>query len=830
MEQSLMAGMPWDDYAAAPQATPEPAPVEDAAPWDDYAATPAQAVPTQPRIGIADLVAPAMHQQAQQPWNANDMLPDGLRQKAQALDDYGLSLSKGMIGAGEGVVGLGDLATAGRVTPSLAHQFGYDPAGRRAALDAMATPEHQQAMQQLDRAQGLAGTLLALRDNPSLIGHAVTESLPSMMLAGVAGRGIAAGARGLGASGGLAGLIGAGTGEGLMASGQQASQTVQDNQQKGEEGLSLGQSGMALGSGLLTGLLGAAGARIGRRLGVMDIDAQMAGAGGVDKAMGLVNRALVGTGLESLEELTQSGQQQVLTNLATDRPAMEGVTKQMTLGGIVGGAMGGAAGLRRPNMNTPQPEQPAAPVAPQVDPRIEAQQAAAPRFDLGQLVADADARRPAPVQAPVPFAGSVDINPLLDNLNVQGEQRAQSVALLRPAEQDVEARRRGVVTLDEQRRLANLIGLDGAKAQAFSRQIGQAWNAEQTIAATDAVAERMKSVMEQQQRIASGQATDLEKASFVQDLSDMKVMFGELMGARAESGRALAAQRRQVQNINEAQRILEGIGGIQGADDLAAAIGKAVQAGGVQNLAKLVGQPETKMQRLLGYYFRSALLSGVRTHAVNITSNSLTLGNEIIERGIAAGVGGAKRLATGGKSGQTVFAEPLDLLIGMSRGMAKAGTAAADAFRTGESAVLGGQAKQDNAIGLNNAPRQPGMMGTAAFAADRAASLPYRALGAEDAFFATLNYEAELRTLARQQALNERSNGQLPTGMKLSQRIEQLVQDPTPKMIESAGAHARENTFNTKAGVFAQAVMGAKAKAPWLNLIVPFVRTPANVV
>jgi len=788
-------------------------------------------VPTaqSPKTGIMGLLSGRMT------GNANDLMPESWQPALRSLDDYGLSLSKGMIGASEGVVGVGDLATGGRVTPGLKAAYGYDPAGRRGELDRMATPEHQQAMRQLDRAQGIGGTLEALKNNPSLVPHAIAESLPSMALGGVAGRGVALGAKALGASGGLAGLLGAASGEGLMSAGQQASQTVQDNQRKGEDGLSLGQSGMALGSGLLTGLLGAAGARIGRRLGVLDIDAQMAGAGGVDKAMGLVNRVLAGTGIESLEELTQSGQQQVLTNLATDRPAMEGVTKQMTVGGIVGGAMGGAAGLRRPNMSTPQPEQPTAPVAPQVDPRIEAARQAVPgaiRNYLNPAEQQAPAQQPAPVQAPqpVPFAGSADISPLLDNLGVQGEKRTQSLDLLRPAEQDIEARRRGVVTLDEQRRLANLIGLDGAKAQAFSRQIGQAWNAEQTIAATDAVAERMKSVMEQQQRIASGQATDLEKASFVQDLGDMKVMFGELMGARAESGRALAAQRRQVQNINEAQRILEGIGGIQGADDLAAAIGKAVQAGGVQNLAKLVGQPETKMQRLLGYYFRSALLSGVRTHAVNITSNSLILGNEIIERGIAAGIGGAKRLATGGKAGQTVFAEPLDLLIGMSRGMAKAGTAAADAFRTGESALLGGQAKQDNAIGLNNAPRQPSMMGTAAFAADRAASLPYRALGAEDAFFATLNYEAELRTLARQQALNERSNGQLPTGMKLSQRIEQLVQDPTPKMIESAGAHARENTFNTKAGVFAQAIMGAKAKAPWLNLIVPFVRTPANVV
>ncbi|MCE7761072.1 hypothetical protein GQL56_00330 [Pseudomonas putida] len=727
------------------------------------------------------------------------------------IGDVGRSLARGGVGAGDAVMGMAGMLSGGRAPQAL----GYDTSGIRQHMDQADTPERQASRQALDKAQGFGGTLQALVQNPGNIPHLIAESVPSMLAGGGIGRGVMAAGKLAGLAPKVAGIVGAGTGEGIVAAGQQAEQT---RQQTGT--LTPGQTGLALASGLGTGLLGAAGARIGRKLGVADIDLQLAGQNGVDVAKGLVNRALTGTGIESLEELAQSGQQQVLSNLANDRPAMEGVTKQMILGGIVGGAMGAGAGLPRPTMNTPAEQPPAAPVV-------------APQEAIATPVLSAPPTPPQPALQPVrktPFAGSQDITPLLDKLGVEGEQRTGSLALLRPAEQDIGARRRGVVTMDEQRRLANLIGLDGAQAQAFSRKIGQAWNAEQIMAGTDLVSDRLKAVMEQQQRIASGQASDLEKASFVQDLGDLKSVFGELMGARAESGRALAAQRRQVQNINDAARILEGIGGVQGADDLATAIGKAVQAGGVQNLAKLVSRPETKMQRLLGYYYRAALLSGVRTHAVNITSNTATLGNEIIERGIAASIGGAKRLATGGKSGQTVFAEPLDLLMGMTRGMSKAGTAALDALRTGESAVLGGQAKQDNALSLNNAPRRPGALGAAGFAADRLASGPYRLLGAEDAWFATLNYEAEMRTLARHQALVEKRQGQLPAHTKFSQRIDQLVQSPTAQMIEQAGEHARTNTFNNKAGAFADALMRAKAKAPWLNLIVPFVRTPANIV
>jgi hypothetical protein len=452
----------------------------------------------------------------------------------------------------------------------------------------------------------------------------------------------------------------------------------------------------------------------------------------------------------------------------------------------------------------------------------------------------AAAAQPEPMLQPVqqaqaaptaPFAKSADINPLLDRLGVQGEQRTQTMDLLKPIELNVEDARRGVMPNTERDRLASLIGLQGTDAKVFNRKIGEALNAEQTIALTTHVQDNLKDVLDLQQRIVSGQATDVDRAAFVQSLGQMRSTFADLAGARAEAGRALSTYKRQALDYRQAQAVLESVGGLQGADDAAAALGKAIQSGGIANASKLIAQPEGKMSRLLGYYYRASLLSGVRTHAVNITSNTLTLGNEIIERGIAAGVGGVKRALTGGKSGQTVFAEPLDLLMGMAKGSAKAGAAGYNAFKTGDSPMLGGGKQETGAIGNNmNAPRPSGVLATAGWAADKLAGVPYRALGAEDAFFATLNYEGELRTLARQQALAEKKLGQLPAGTKLSQRIEQLTQDPTSAMIESAGEHARTQTFNNRAGTFAQAIMSAKAKQPWLNLIVPFVRTPANIV
>ncbi|QCY11125.1 hypothetical protein [Pseudomonas sp. MPC6] len=737
----------------------------------------------------------------------------------------GRDLARGGVNTGDSLMGIAGLLSGGRIPQAL----GYDSSGIRQHINAQDSPEQQAARQQMDQAQGVGGTLQVLRDNPSLVGHMAVESVPSMVGGGLAGRGIATGLKAAGVGAGRAGLVGAGAGEGLIGAGQQAEQTRQATGT-----LTPSQTGLALLSGGLTGLLGVAGARIGRKLGVADIDAQMAGANGADVAKGMVNRALVGTGIESLEELSQSGQQQVLTNLATDRPALEGVDKQMVLGGVVGGAMGAGASLRRPvvpmampaqqQQGMPQPTPAAMPTpGPAAIPAP-----IAPQGLHAQVMAATQPQQAPAVPAATPFAGSQDINPLLDRLGVQGEQRNTTLKLLEPVELNVQDARRGVQSNAERDRLAQLIGLQGTDARVFNRKIGEALNAEQTVAAVTNVQDHLKDVLSLQQRIATGQASDIDRASFIQSLGQLRSTFADLAGARAEAGRALSAYKRQAMDYAQAQAVLEAVNGAGGADNAAKALGKAMQSGGLSNAAKLIRQPEGKMSRLLGYYYRAALLSGVRTHAVNVLSNSMTLGNEIIERGVAAGVSGVKNIFKPG-SGQTVFAEPVDMLVGMAKNTMQAGRAATDAFVTGDSPMLGGGKQETGTPDMNN-PRPPGALPTAAWAADRIASLPYRALGAEDAWFASLNYAAEMRTIARQQAVAEKKLGTLPPGMKLSQRIDAIVQNPTSKMIEAAGEHARTATFNTQAGDFTQAIMRAKTKMPWLNLIVPFIRTPVNIV
>ncbi|CAD5377440.1 conserved hypothetical protein [Pseudomonas sp. OF001] len=766
----------------------------------------------------------------------NAALPDGLRQLADKADDFGVSLSKGMVGAAESVVGLGNIASGGALGNWLQAQFGFDPAKRRAKLEAEATPEYQQAQQAVRQAQGFGDTLRQIVRNPSTIPHAVVESLPSMALGGVVGRGVGAGAQLLGRS---AGVLAPAIGEGVVSAGQAAENI---RQQTGD--LSAGGAAAAVGTGALTGLLGAAGAAAGRALGVADVDALLSGQNGASVASGLVNRVLKGAGLESLEEMSQSSQEQVLQNLATGKPLMQGVGQSAALGGVVGAATGGAAGVRQPRVGelidqrateAAKMSGPFAEVHRQVKANEAALQGAQPGAQGPQAPGATVPPAPATPAQPVPFAGSADIAPLLDRLRVEGDQRQQTLDLLTPAEQEIQARRRGTVSLEEQRRLANMIGLDGAEQLAFTRKLGQTWNAEETHAAIDLVHKEIESVMLRQEAIISGRAGDADKAAFVDHVRQLQTLFGELAGARAESGRALAAYRSRMNTMANAQAVLDQIGGAQSAEALALALQKAQQAGGWANVGKVLRKGEGFWQKLFGDYLRAAWLSRPSTHVVNMVGNTAVLANEIIERSIAAGIAAGKRAV--GARGQTVFAEPLAMLIGALKAQKPAIEAAGKAFITGESPLLGGSAKREAGHTLRNLqdltafdPRYQDKAAVAGRIADTAALLPFRFLTAADAFFAAANYGAELRALAARQARAEKAAGTLPQGTRLSARVEELAANPTPEMIEQAGDASRVRTFNSKAGPIAQAVMIAKQGAPWLNVVAPFVRTPSLII
>lgn len=319
----------------------------------------------------------------------------------RAIGDTAVSLAKGVVGAGEGLAGLANLATGGMAGKAL-DAIGYRPKETHAILEELYSPEQRAARKAVSDAEGFGGTIAALAQNPSTLPQYVAEAIPSM----VGGQAIAKG--GLKAAGyvgenltpAIARLAGA-TGEGLVTAGATAEQIRQQNPD--------GNIYAAVPAGILTGALGVAGGKIANKLGLGDIDTALLTNANRGTA-GLTKRVLGGAASEGLlEELPQSMQEQAFQNLGTGRPLMEGVPEAGAQGAVVGGLMGGGFGvLSKPAQEQAKPtsgpaqDVPATPPAtpPIPDPANGPLSAAAATSVLSGATQEIQARAAANLQAP----------------------------------------------------------------------------------------------------------------------------------------------------------------------------------------------------------------------------------------------------------------------------------------------------------------------------------------------------------------------------------------------------------------------------------------------
>lgn len=283
-----------------------------------------------------------------------------------------------VIGAGETVVGLADLPTMGRAGKLLEDTIGYRPEEAKKLLnEALASEAQKAADAKLEQAQGVTGTLSALADNPSTVLKAGVESIPSLLMGGAAGRLIKAG-RYAGAAG-----------EGLVMAGSQA----ENIRQKTEDGvLTVGQTGLAVGTGVLGALLGAGGNKLANKFGIGDVDQFVAGVAKLPakQQVGVARKIIGGAVIETGEEVNQSAVEQMAENVALDKPLMQNVAKSATIGGVVGSAFGGINGVR---------ESIGQPAAPRVEDQPTTPQAPAPNVAAQILAAEGVTAAPDPKPA-----------------------------------------------------------------------------------------------------------------------------------------------------------------------------------------------------------------------------------------------------------------------------------------------------------------------------------------------------------------------------------------------------------------------------------------------
>lgn len=280
----------------------------------------------------------------------------------QAKDHAVSFLGKGTVAVGELAVGLSDMMSDGATGKILSEKLGYDP---KAAKNVMTGWQSEQYQQQLKDSANIGNRKIEEGDdfatkvgkkfdnavditknainNPSLITNTVAESLPSMLAGGVLGRAL-----------GIANPIVAGSvGEAVAMAGSQAEQIRQETV---DGRLTADQSLAGVTTGVLGGLIGFAGGRLAQKMGIGDVDtmlvtgragpAEIAGEIASMPAKSLPRRVIEGAISEGfLEELPQSVSEQVIQNLALDKPWHDGIEDAAVMGTLAGMAMGGAANI-----------------------------------------------------------------------------------------------------------------------------------------------------------------------------------------------------------------------------------------------------------------------------------------------------------------------------------------------------------------------------------------------------------------------------------------------------------------------------------------------------
>ena len=258
---------------------------------------------------------------------------------ASTAKDVGISALKGVIAVPEAAVGLADIATGGRAGKFLENEggmVGFRPKEAKAFLDEGLSPEQKAANAKVQAADGLGATFMAAVQNPSVVGQSIVESIPSMLGGGALARAALKVAPAVG------GVAAGALGEGALMAGSAAEQIRQQTQ----DGLLTGQqSSLALATGAAGTFFSVLGGKLAQKLGLADVDTMLAGAArNPAQAKGLTRSVLEGALTEgAFEELPQSVSEQVLQNLALERPLDEGVDQAAVLGLLAGGVMGGGA-------------------------------------------------------------------------------------------------------------------------------------------------------------------------------------------------------------------------------------------------------------------------------------------------------------------------------------------------------------------------------------------------------------------------------------------------------------------------------------------------------
>ncbi|NQX95960.1 MAG: hypothetical protein HRT64_13775, partial [Erythrobacter sp.] len=379
-----------------------------------------------------------------------------------------------------------------------------------------------------------------------------------------------------------------------------------------------------------------------------------------------------------------------------------------------------------------------------------------------------------------------------------------------------DAATRGRISQAETERLADDLGMTAD--QLISRRQGQAFNAEEALAARQILAKSGNELVNAAKRIQRQETPSADDlAAFREMMVRHAAIQEQVSGATAEAGRTLAqfkmsANSRAVtdQVLNAFVRSGGGQGDLQGA---AEALIDAAELGPGKFSAVVRDANKPKFRDKVSELYINSLLSNPPTHVVNMVSNSLTAMAQIPEYALASGIGSARRAAIGEAVQDRILASEVGArTFGIVQGIKEGANLFAKALKTGEADDFVSKVEGDQYKAISGKKGE-------------LVRIPTRLLTAEDQFFKGVARRMELNAQAVRIAQREGLKGEARTA-----RIAELVANPTDAMMERAMDYGRYLTFQRQLGPQGQAVSNFTNNSLIGKVIAPFVRTPINLL
>lgn len=573
-----------------------------------------------------------------------------------------------------------------------------------------------------------------------------------------------------------------------------------------------------------------------------------------------------------------------------DDGELEGRFKNAVEGGILGGAVDVlGVGIRR--LKAAREVRDAARDAAraeglQVDPTLELTEAAARGEELQEAVRSALGNPAGPRMRVVPETNPVivpfqtkiadqatdgiaprDVTASADNvfdinlarINTPEDVQAVIVGMADKLRADVDLARRGRISHEQTR--ANAGGVDWVDSMA-NRQPGGAVNAETALAYRLALNSSATKLLELAKAVEA-EPTLANQFAFRRATATHSAIQNELMGARAEAGRALNAFRipadAPATYLRQIDSLIADVGGANSAIELAKRIRQAAAKGDKELNQMVRGGAMAHTREIVKLVYTNSLLSGLGTPIINVVGNGMMLGLNFAARSVSprlAGAFGGKATMQAGEASALVHGyqqafrdmfrmNPLEAAqeIGANAGerLRRDGVFRGMAPGIDEAMPSGVnlRAEREEAGSAMGRPlaaaawrvNEDSTLGRVLDVVQMLAEAPSNFNSLTDDFFKTVAARGELHAQAFRRVTQEGL-----TGEAARSRMAELIQNPTDDILSAMEKEMHELTFTRQGGFDKWASAGRRmidentGPVPLGTMLMPFLRTPANLV